>query len=207
MFSMGVPKSLASITAAAPGASFSMSWPKNGPPKRPICRRGSGSLVRAIITNARPVMGPSCAEAGKEISKRGPAVCALAVVGIQNMPTAANRISAVRLNWIIVVPPQKKTWHRSFRFRNVPRASYAASVTDTTGSLSNLHARIPDTETVKPGCPEEFRALDNGNWRAYSAATLAGPFPHHYRIENQKSGTVPPREARATHVGRQVDYA
>ena len=107
MFSMGVPKSLASITAAAPGASFSMSWPKNGPPKRPICRRGSGSLVRAIITNARPVMGPSCAEAGKEISKRGPAVCALAVVGIQNMPTAANRISAVRLNWIIVVSPQK----------------------------------------------------------------------------------------------------
>ena len=52
------------MTAGWPAGNASMSRPKNGTPVRPICRRGSGSPLRAIITKTRPVMGPAFAEAG-----------------------------------------------------------------------------------------------------------------------------------------------
>ncbi len=72
MLSSGVPRSVASMLTTFSGCSFSTSRPKNGTPVRPICSRGSGcfSTVRVTITNARPVIGPSCTCGMNETSKR-----------------------------------------------------------------------------------------------------------------------------------------
>src|SRR5512146_2198097 len=75
---VGYPSVDASITAAWPGASALTSSPKSGVllVKEPAFAMGGGAESRLRARKTRPVIGPSCAEAGNEISKRGGATLA-----------------------------------------------------------------------------------------------------------------------------------